>query len=38
MVRNTTERGSNLGVSLYITHSAQERLATPPESTSPALF
>ena len=38
MVRtDTTERGSNLSV-LTVTHPTQERLTTPPGSTSPALF
>ena len=35
---HTTERGSNLRVSLQITHPAQERLTTPPGSMSPTLF
>ena len=35
---HTTERGSNLSVSLQITQPAQERLAIPPGSTSPTLF
>ena len=35
---HTTENGSNLSVSLQITHPAQERLATPPGSKSPTLF
>ena len=35
---HTTKRGSNLSVSLQITHPAQERLATPSGSTSPTLF
>ena len=34
-MEHTTERGSNLSVSLQITHPAQERLTTPPGSTSP---
>ena len=33
-----TRRGSNLSVSLQISHPAQESLATPRGSTSPALF
>ena len=35
---HTTELGSNLRVSLQITRAAQERLVTPPGSTSPTLF
>ena len=35
---HTANRGSNLNVSLQIIHPAQERLATPPGSTSPTLF
>ena len=35
---HTTERGSNLSVSLQITQPAQERLAIPPGSTSLTLF
>ena len=35
---HTTEQGSNLCVSLQMTQPAQERLATPPGSTSPTLF
>ena len=35
---HTTKRGSNLNVSLQTTHLAQERLATPPGSTSPTIF
>ena len=35
---HTTKRGSNLSVSLQKTHPTQERLATPPGSTSPTLF
>ena len=38
MVQNTQLRGSNLRVSLQITHPAQERLTTPPGSMSPTLF
>jgi len=34
----TTERGSNLSVSLQITNPAHERLTTPPGSMSPTLF
>ena len=30
--------GNTLSVSLQITHPAQERLTTPPGSTSPTLF
>ena len=35
---HTTKRGSNLSVSLQITHPAQERLATSPGSKSSTLF
>ena len=35
---HTTKQGSNLSVSLLITHPAQERLATPSGSTCPTLF
>ena len=37
-MEHTTEQGSNLSVSLQITHPAQGRLATPPGSTSPTLL
>ena len=35
---HTTKLGSNLSLSLQITHPTQERLATPPGSTSPTIF
>ena len=35
---HTTKLGSNLSVSLQITHPTQERLATPLGSTSPTIF
>ena len=35
---HSTTRGSNLRVALQTTHPTQERLATSPGSTSPALF